>query len=186
MLDVNFDPFPVLTSQRLLLRRLQVHDVDAIFNLRSNPEVMRYVNRPLTRTKEEAMEWYEKVNANVKNNDGIMWCMALKEDVEKKIGNIGLWRIEKENYRAEIGYMTDPLYQGKQLTTEAIRTVIDYGFNKMKLHSIEAIIDTENVASAAVLNKTGFVLEAKLKENVFYNGRFSDTAIYSILNPFTN
>lgn len=183
MLNINFDPFPVLTSGRVVLRQLQVHDVDAIFKLRSNPDVMRFVNRPLTQTKREAMEWYEKVDTNLKNNEGIMWCMALKEDVQKKIGNIGLWRIEKENYRAELGYMIDPEYQGRNLTTEAIKIVTDYGFNKLNLHSIEAIIDPLNLASAAVLKKTGFVLEATLKENVFHNGRFFDTAIYSIINP---
>jgi [ribosomal protein S5]-alanine N-acetyltransferase len=183
MLDVNFDPFPVLTSERLVLRQLQVEDVDAIFKLRSNPAVMRYINRPLTRTKEDAMEWYEIVVTRLKNNEGITWCMALKEDVRKKIGNIGLWRIEKENYRAELGYMIEPEYQGRSLTTEAIGIVIDYGFNTMKLHSIEAIIDPQNIASAAVLQKTGFILEATLKENVFFNGRFCDTAIYSIINP---
>jgi [ribosomal protein S5]-alanine N-acetyltransferase len=183
MLDINFDPFPVLTSGRLVLRRLQKHDVDAIFKLRSDPEVMRYVNRPLTQTKAEAMEWYGKVDRALENNEGIMWCMALKENVAKKIGNIGLWRIEKENYRAELGYMIDPEYQGRNLTTEAIRIIIGYGFNKLKLHSIEARIDTQNLASAAVLKKTGFVLEAALKENCFYNGRFSDTEIYSVINP---
>jgi [ribosomal protein S5]-alanine N-acetyltransferase len=182
ILDINFDPFPVLTSDRLVLRRLQAQDVDAIFKLRSNPNVMRYVNRPLTQTKAEAIEWYEKVDRALENNEGIMWCMSLKENVTKKIGNIGLWRIEKENYRAELGYMTDPEYQGRNLTTEAIRIVIDYGFKKLKLHSIEARIDSQNLASAAVLKKTGFVLEAALKENVFYNGRFADTAIYSIIS----
>jgi ribosomal-protein-alanine N-acetyltransferase len=183
MLDVNFDPFPVLTSDRLVLRRLQAHDADAIFKLRSDPDVMRYVNRPLTQTKAEAMEWYQKVDRALENNEGIMWCMALKENVAKKIGNIGLWRIEKENYRAEIGYMTDPEYQGRNLTTEAITIVIDYGFNKLKLHSMEARIDPLNIASAAVLKKTGFILEGTSKEDCFYNGRFADTGIYSIISP---
>lgn len=184
MLEVNFDPFPVLTSERLVLRRMQVEDVDAIFRLRSDPAVMRYVNRPVTKTKEAAMQWYEKVDTSLKNNEGIIWCIALKSEAAKKIGNIGFWRIEKENYRAELGYMIEPEYQGKNLITEAIRTVINYGFTVLRLHSIEAIIDTKNGASAAVLKKNGFVLEATLKENVFYNDRFSDTAIYSLLNPF--
>src|SRR5689334_3433445 len=130
MLEVNFDPFPILTTERLVLRQMQVEDIDAIFKLRSNPAVMRYVNRPIAKTKEDAKHWYDKVDTNLKNNDGIMWCVALKDDVEKKIGNIGLWRIEKENYRAELGYMTEPEYQGKNFTTEAIRAVIDYGFRR--------------------------------------------------------
>lgn len=183
MLAINFDPFPVLTTERLVLRRLQVGDVDAIFSLRPNLDVMKYINRPVAQTKDDAMAWFKKVDANLKNNDGIMWCMALKENREKKIGNIGLWRIEKENYRAELGYMLAPEYQGQNLMTEAINMVIGYGFNKMNLHTIEAIIDPENIASAAVLEKTGFILEGTLKDNIFYRGKFCDTAIYSIINP---
>jgi ribosomal-protein-alanine N-acetyltransferase len=52
----------------------------------------------------------------------------------------------------------------------------------MKLNSLEAIIDPDNHASAKVLEKNGFVKEAHLKEYEFYEGRFLDTVIYSILN----
>ena len=66
--------------------------------------------------------------------------------------------------------------------SEAINEVVNYGFEVMQLHSIEAIIDPENFASEKVLQKNGFVKEAHLKENEFYDGRFLDTVIYSILN----
>ena len=75
-----------------------------------------------------------------------------------------------------------PEYQGKGIISEAINEVVNYGFEVMKLHSIEAIIDPENFASEKVLQKNGFVKEAHLKENEFYDGRFLDTVIYSILN----
>jgi ribosomal-protein-alanine N-acetyltransferase len=65
---------------------------------------------------------------------------------------------------------------------EALIKVIDYGFNEMKLHSIEAHINPENAASAAILEATGFVREAYFKEDFFYKGEFSDTAIYSKLH----
>jgi ribosomal-protein-alanine N-acetyltransferase len=184
MLQVNFDPFPVLTSDRLVLRQLQTHDVHATFSLRSNPDVMRFVNRPLTRTIEEAMEWHNKIQSALVNNEGITWGIAFKEDMGNKVGNIGLWRMEKENYRAEIGYMLDPMFQGKHITTEAVNMVVDYGFRKLNLHTIEAKVDPENIASMAVLRKTGFVLEGTLKENYFRNGSFRDTAIFSIISPF--
>lgn len=73
-------------------------------------------------------------------------------------------------------------YQGKGIITEAIKEVVRYGFKVMKLHSIEAIIDTKNLDSEKVLQKNGFVKEAHLKENEYYEGRFLDTVIYSILN----
>jgi ribosomal-protein-alanine N-acetyltransferase len=75
-----------------------------------------------------------------------------------------------------------PEYQGKGIITEAIKEVVNYGFKVMKLHSIEAIIDPENFGSEKVLQKNGFVKEAHLKENEFYDGKFLDTVIYSKLN----
>ena len=75
-----------------------------------------------------------------------------------------------------------PEYQGKGIVSEAVREAVKYGFNSMNLHSIEAIIAPENHGSAKVLEKNGFVKEAHLKENEFYDGRFLDTVIYSILN----
>ena len=97
------------------------------------------------------------------------------------IGFLGHYRIQPENHRAEIGYMILPQYQGKGYVTEAIKAVMEYGFNQMNLHSIEAVIDPENYASEKVLQKIGFVKEAHILENELYDGKFWDTVIYSML-----
>jgi ribosomal-protein-alanine N-acetyltransferase len=117
-------------------------------------------------------------------NEGITWCLNLINKPNIHIGSIGLWRIEKENYRAEIGYMLEPDLQGKGLMYEALQKVIEFGFSEMKLHSIEAKIDPRNIASAALLKKGGFVQEAHFKENCYHNGEFCDTAVYTIFSPY--
>ena len=121
------------------------------------------------------------IDEKIDSNEGINWAITLKGN-PKLIGIIGHYRIRPEHFRAEIGYMLLPEYQGKGIISEAINEVVNYGFEVMKLHSIEAIIDPENFASEKVLQKNGFVKEAHLKENEFYDGRFLDTVIYSILN----
>jgi ribosomal-protein-alanine N-acetyltransferase len=77
-----------------------------------------------------------------------------------------------------------PEYHGKGIITEAIKEVVKFGFEIMKLHSIEAVIDPENNISEKVLQKNGFVKEAHLRENECFEGRFLDTVIYSILNKY--
>jgi [ribosomal protein S5]-alanine N-acetyltransferase len=185
MLSPNFTPFPELTTDRLLLRQLTMADAPAVQRLRSDTEVMKYINRPLTLTLQDAEAWISIVMEALEKNEGITWCICLRENPAEHIGNIGLWRIEKENHRAEIGYMLDPSFQGKGLMSEALGKVVDYGFKEMKLHSIEGRIDPRNNASAAILKKTGFVQEAYFKENYYLRGSFADTAVYSILTPFT-
>ena len=181
MLTFDFTPFPNLETHRLLLRRITENDADAIYKLRSNPETMKYVPRPLAQSREDALNHIATINERVENNTGINWAITLKGN-DDFIGIIGNFRTEPENYRAEIGYMLLPEFQGKGIITEAIKAVIAYGFDEMKLHSIEAIIDPENIASEMVLQKNGFVKEAHLVENEWYAGRFLDTVIYSILN----
>lgn len=181
MLTINFSPFPNLETERLLLRRVDSDDIKEIFALRSNPETMKYIPRPLVKTNEDALEHIAMIDSKIDSNEGINWAITLKDN-PKLIGVIGHYRIKPENYRAELGYMLLPEYHGKGIVSEAVKEAVKYGFQVMKLNSLEAIIDPDNYASAKVLEKNGFVKEAHLKEYEFYEGRFLDTVIYSILN----
>ena len=182
-MEVNFTPFPNLETDRLQLRRVVNDDVNEIFALRSDAETMKYIPRPLAKTKDDALTHIAIIDAKIESNEGINWAITLKNN-PKLIGIIGHYQIKPEHFRAEIGYMLLPEYHGKGIISEAINEVVNYGFEIMKLHSIEAIIDPENLASEKVLQKNGFVKEAHLKENGYYEGRFLDTVIYSILNKY--
>ena len=181
MLDINFSPFINIETERLYLRRVMKEDVHEIFALRSDKEIMKYIPRPLVKTQEEALAHIAMIDEKIENNEGINWAITLKGS-PKLIGIIGHYRIKPEHFRAEIGYMLLPEYQGKGIVSEAIKEVVHYGFEVMNLHSIEAIIDPENFASEKVLQKNGFVKEAHFKENAYYEGRFLNSVIYSILN----
>jgi ribosomal-protein-alanine N-acetyltransferase len=154
--------------------------VEEVFALRSNPEIMKYIPRPLLKTKEEALEHIAMMEDKIVNNIGINWGITVKGS-DKIIGIIGHYRIQPENHRAEIGYMSLPEYNGKGYITEAIKAVVEYGFEQMNLHSIEAVIDPGNTASEKVLQKNGFVKEAHILENELWDGKFWDTVIYSLL-----
>lgn len=180
MLTINFHPFKNLETERLVLRRVTESDYLEIMELRGNPETMKYIPRPLVTTKEEALHHFKMIDDKIESNEGINWAITLKEN-PKMLGIIGHYRIQPENYRCEIGYMLLPEYNGKGITTEAIKAVLEYGFDELQMHSIEAVIDPENRASERVLQKNGFVKEAHFIENEFANGRFWDTVIYSIL-----
>ena len=181
MLTLNFAPFPNLETERLLLRRVNPTDIKEIFALRSNPQTMQYIPRPLLKPDAHALQHLPMIDTKIETNEGINWAITLKDN-PKLIGVIGHYRIKPEHYRAEIGYMLLPEYHGKGIVSEAVKEAVNYGFQVMKLHSIEAIIDPDNHASAKVLEKNGFIKEAHLKENEFFDGRFLDSVIYSILN----
>lgn len=182
MLEINFLPFTKLKTERLLMRQVNANDAETLLALRSNDEVMKYIPRPYLKNKEDALELIAMFDDKIENGIGINWGITFLNKPEQIIGIIGHYRIKPEHYRAEVGYMLFPEYNGKGIVSEALQKVVDYGFNDMKLHSIEAILDPENKGSERVLLKNGFVKEAHLLENEYYEGRFLDSMIYSKLN----
>jgi len=186
MLQPDFTIFPELNTERLYLRMLYKTDGPEILKLRSDEQVMRFIDKERAKTIEDAEVFIDRASIALTANDGITWAIALKEEPGTLIGSVGLWRIIKEHYRAEIGYMLNPVHWGKGIMTEALLKVTEFGFKEMRLHSIEAHINPENVGSAAILTKSGFVKEAHFKEDFYFNGRFRDTAIYSILQRNTD
>ncbi|MES2761612.1 MAG: GNAT family N-acetyltransferase [Bacteroidota bacterium] len=181
MLELNFDPFPVLETERLVLRRPTLEDAQDYFALRSNVDAMKHIAKPIQTTIEETKSLIYKINEMINFNDGIGWAVCFKHD-RKMIGSVSFHRVEKEHYRAEIGYMLHPDHWKQGIISEAVGALIDYGFNALKLHSIEAHIDPANMGSEKVLQKFNFVKEAYYKENYFYAGQFLDTAVYSLVN----
>ena len=181
MLQINFKPFPVLESERLVLREIMETDVKEIFELRSDPEVMKYIPRPLAKTSEDALEFIRAMAKGLDEKFLINWAITLKGD-NRLIGLICLIRMQPENYRSEIGYLLHRGSQGKGIVSEAAKAVIDYAFDTLKFHSLEAVIDPENGASERVLIRNGFLKEGHFKENAYFDGRFWDSAVYSLIN----
>lgn len=185
MLEFNFTPFPNLETNRLNLRRLTSTDVNEILALRSNPEIMKFIPRPLITTQEEALEFISAMDTNVNNNSVINWAITTKEN-DQLIGMIGYYRMKPENYRAEVGYILSAEYHGQGIMTEALQRVVQFGFEEMGLNSIEAVIDPENYGSEKVVLKNNFVKEGHFKENTFFEGKFFDSVFYSLLKNIKN
>ena len=181
MLTLNFKPFPEIKTGRLLLRKLKKTDAKELFFLRSDESVLRFLGKEPAKTVAEVEDFIGKINKAIDENDSVLWGIAFPNESSTIIGTICLWNFKPENYRSEIGYLLHPDHWRKGIMKEAVNAVVDYGFGVLGLHSIEALMDSENIASSSVLERTGFIKEGHLKESLYFNGRFSDTAIYSRL-----
>ncbi|ALW85747.1 alanine acetyltransferase [Hymenobacter sedentarius] len=183
MLTVNFTPFPTLTTERLTLRQLTPADALALFELRADPRVMKFIPRPLAQSVADAVEYINVVNECASKNERLTWGIALRADASQIIGTIGYVSFQLENHRGTIGYMLHPGFQGKGMMSEAVAAILDYGFDVLNLHSIEAAVDPQNLASTQVLKRSGFVQEGHFKENEFWDGKYLDTLYFSLLRP---
>ncbi|MDB5196139.1 MAG: alanine acetyltransferase [Flaviaesturariibacter sp.] len=180
MLTPIFSPFPELHTERLRLRKMVEADAPDLFILRRSKDLMRFIPRPLAAETADAALLIQKANDAAEKGDAVNWGITLTGE-DKVIGSIGYVRMNKENDRAEIGYLRHGDYHGKGIMQEAVAAVIDYGFDVLGLHSIEAIIHPGNKASAAVALKAGFTLSGSFKDYTFFDGRFIDADFYSLL-----
>jgi ribosomal-protein-alanine N-acetyltransferase len=183
MMHVNFEPFPVIVTERLELKEITAGDVEALFEIRSDNELMKYISRPVATNLQDVLNLIELISRRRKSNEGINWGIFLKNN-PMLLGMIGFVNIFKEDYRAEIGYMLNGKYHRQGIVQEAFIAVVKYGYEKMNLHSIEATVHPNNIASAKLLEKNGFTREAYFKENKLSPaGVFEDTAVYSQVRP---
>lgn len=182
MNELNFTPFPVIETERLVMRNLSHNDVDEVLAIRGNETTMQYIPRPIARTKEDALAVIDMITGFTSRNERINWGITEKGN-DKLIGIIGYVNFKPESHRAEVGYVLHHEYQRRGITHEALQAVTDYGFNTLQLHSLEAIIRTDNIASIQLVEKAGFVREAHFRDYIFHNGRYWDEYVYSLIRP---
>ncbi|MBL4659018.1 MAG: GNAT family N-acetyltransferase [Alcanivoracaceae bacterium] len=156
-------PTPILQTPRLILREVCASDWQQILHLRSDPQVNALVNRPLSKTKEDAIAFIKKVDGNNKAEKIIYWGIVLPE-TNKVLGSICLWNFSEDRKTAEVGYDLSVAAQGKGYMTEAMQAILDFGFTKLGLTTVEAFTQSNNAASTKLLGKFGFDLLADRKD----------------------
>lgn len=137
MNKIAFFPFPVLTTARLILRQITTDDSAEIKALPSDKRILKYLIIEKCNSSKEAMQFIDKINKGINNNEWVYWGISFKND-KKLIGIICIWHISEENSRAEIGYALHPDEQQKGIMSEALDAVLNYGFTTVQLHSMEA------------------------------------------------
>lgn len=165
MIKLDFSIFPVLQTERLLLRSLQPSDENEIFALRSDDNINKYIDRPKAQTKDDAKHFIERITQNIAKNETLFWVIELKQE-HSFAGTALLWNINKENNEAEIGYELLPQFHGKGIISEALKAVLAFAFEKLKIETLLAVVHKENIASLKVLQKYNFIFRTELENNL--------------------
>lgn len=169
-MNFDFTTFPVLETDRLTLRAINLEDAKAIFGLRANKEVNKYIQREPLKNLSEARAFIDQTMHLVADNKGIFWVLESKNSAEL-LGAIGLRNFDvSENY-AEIGYEIHPDFQERGYMTEAFEEVLMYAFDKMDLKTIEAFTHKNNLASITLLHKLDFDLQTDRTDEGFEDNR---------------
>lgn len=180
-----FEEFPVLETSRLRLRAFKESDAHCLYKIRSNDEVMKYMDTPSHKSINTSKEMIKNILSDYESKDGLNWAICEK-DSDEMIGYVGFWRMIPQHLRAEIGYALRPAFWKQGLAKEAIDIALDFGFQQLRLHSVEANVNPANIASIILLKKLSFVREAYFRENYIFNGKFLDSVVYSLLESDYN
>jgi [ribosomal protein S5]-alanine N-acetyltransferase len=180
MLEIKLAGFTALETANLILRKMTDADTDAFFELRSDEYVLAFIQKNKPANKAEISDLIADINKEFDANKAFTFAITKKQD-NVLIGTIGFWRIDKQNYRAEIGYALKPQFHRQGIMQEAIEAFIHFGFTQLHLHSIEANILPNNKGSRKLLTNAGFLQEAYFKENYYFDGKFYDSVILSLL-----
>jgi RimJ/RimL family protein N-acetyltransferase len=172
-----FESFGLVTP-RLHLRFINAADAPSLYAMFSDSEAMRYWSTaPWTDRAQaqalvaDAMEGYAS---------GSKLRMAIEVD-GKLAGVANLYAFNQQNRRCDVGYMLDRAFWGKGYMREAVAALLDFAFEKLDLHRIEADIDPRNHASAKLLQSLHFIKEGHLRERWIVNGEICDSDIYGLL-----
>ncbi|MGE1015812.1 GNAT family N-acetyltransferase [Bacillus wiedmannii] len=177
--------FPVLETERLILREITKEDSKAIFDYFSRENVTQFYGMNSFKDLKEAETLVENFQSAFHDKRGIRWGIVTKTENEF-IGTIGFHAWSPQHKRTEIGYEIHPDYWRKGYISEAVRTVITYGFNKWDLNRIGAIIFTDNIASHKSVQKFGFKQDGLLREYMYQNNHPNDVISYSLLKSEWN
>lgn len=173
--------FPVLETERLILRAMRPEDAADHFALWSDQAVMAGHGAPPYTEVAQSEDLIRRYARDFTLQEAIRWAVTLRGD-DRLIGTCGFHHLSREHHRTEIGYELARSHWRQGIMAEALRAVLRHGFREMRLHRIEAVIDPKNAASAGLLRRLGFTYEACLRERFHTNGRFSDDWYFSLLS----
>ncbi|MEN8700161.1 GNAT family N-acetyltransferase [Bacillus infantis] len=172
--------FKELETERLTLREIVVEDAASLFAIFSRSDVVRHYGQDAFQRVEQAEEMIRFFQKIFNEKRGVRWGIELK-GTNQLIGTIGYNAWIPKHHRAEIGYELHPGYWGKGYALEAAEKVIAYGFEKMDLYRIGAVVFLENDASNKLLSRLGFEKEGMLRGYMYQEGKPNDTYLYSLL-----
>lgn len=142
---------------RLELRQIELSDAPEIFVLRSNEEVLRYLDRPKAVDMEDAINHIDKLTDLFDKGEGISWAISEIGGTEL-IGTVCLWNLQPNTGIVELGYSLHPSHWDRGIATEAVNAVIEFAFGTMKAVLIEAFVHPKNLASIKLLENQGFIM----------------------------
>lgn len=181
-----FSNIPTIETNRLILRKMMVKDYEDMYAYACRFDVTKYLTWKPHTSPNYTKEYLEYIATKYSLGEFYDWAIIDKQNA-KMIGTCGFTRFDFHSNCAEVGYVLNPEYWGRGYATEAVQTVINFGFEKIGLTRIEAKYMQGNEASRRVMEKVGMTYEGMMRSAVLVGNEYKNIGICSILlNEYKN
>ena len=175
-----FSKMPTLNTERLLLRAMHPMDAEDMFDYAKRPEVTKYL---LWREHESiyfTKDYLNYIQSRYALGDFYDWSVIERES-GRMIGTCGFTKIDTANNSAEIGYVLNPDFHRRGYGSEAVKRILEFGFEELGLNRIEARFMQGNEASLALMKSVGMTFEGYMRDFIFVKGSYRTVGVSSIL-----
>lgn len=169
-----------IRTDRLVLRRPVVADVPALHAYRSLPDVCRYL--PFEPQSPETVAGRVAAAESDESAELPMFWRVVEVAGGAVVGDVIVFLRSREHRGGEIGWVLHPAHQGRGYATEASAGILDVTFDRLGLHRVVARLDARNEASARVCRRLGMRPEARLVENEWFKGEWTDEVLWAVLD----
>ena len=169
-----------IRTERLILRRFESTDLDAFHAYHSLPDTARFLPGE-AKSYTKSMESVGKYANFTFDKEGDWVCLAIEAEGQPGLMGEAVLKWLPGRGQGEVGWTLAPAARGKGYGTEAADAVLILGFEQLGMHRIEARLDALNTASAALCERLGMRLEARLVDKWHYKGQWATELVYAVL-----
>jgi RimJ/RimL family protein N-acetyltransferase len=171
---------PVLTGNQVTLRELRTSDAQSLFAMLTTEEVSRFISPPPTTVEgfEKFIAWTQR-----QRRAGTYACFAVTVDsTDTAIGIFQLRELEPGFATAEWGFAIGSAYWGTGVFQEGAELMVNFAFDSVGVHRLEARAAVRNGRGNGALRKIGAIQEGLLRKSFYRNGEYLDQVLWTILD----
>jgi ribosomal-protein-alanine N-acetyltransferase len=178
--DPLFDVFPVLRTERCILRRLTLNDAPALYSMLSDAELARFTPRKPLQRVGDAVDLIRSVGLDFATRRSVRWGVCLEPD-GPIVATVGLHDWDRYHRHVSIGFDVDREHWGEGLGHEVVSAVVQFAYDHLYVHRFEAYVMRGNQKSERLLSSVGFRKEGELRQRMYKNGHQYDVMVYAML-----